>query len=88
MYEELGRLTDAKARNLVIKSLRQTRAYYRKADTAGESLERELDRLIKRKTRINANSLIGINKRYKEYMNAASILQVSLSDANMVASAF
>jgi hypothetical protein len=83
-----GQLTDAQARNLTIKALRQARASYRQADTAGEVLEREFDRLIKRKTRINANSLVTLNTRYKDYVNKAAAIAVSLTDANNVASQF
>jgi hypothetical protein len=74
-------LTDAQARNLVTKSLRQARAQYRRADTAGESLERELDRLIKRKTRINTMSLVTLADRYKVFADMALYMQVALQAA-------
>jgi hypothetical protein len=83
-----GRLTDAQARNLVIKALRQARAAYRAADTAGEREERELDRLIKRKTRINANSLLTLSKRYADWQKLTNNVQVPLTDAYAVASQF
>lgn len=83
-----GRLTDAQARNLVIKALRQARAAYRKADTAGEKEERELDRLIKRKTRINAASLATVSQRYKAYLLLCGLAAVPLADAYDVASNF
>jgi hypothetical protein len=83
-----GHLTDAQARNLVIKALRQARAAYRAADTAGEKEERELDRLIKRKTRINASSFTTLVKRYNEYQKLCTAVQVPLSDAMGVASQF
>jgi hypothetical protein len=83
-----GRLTDAQARNLVIKSLRQARAAYRAADTAGEKEEREYDRLIKRKTRINAASLVTLAKRYTEYQKLVNQIQQPLTDAYAVASEF
>jgi len=88
MVNDPGRLTDAQARNLVIKALRQARAAYRKADTAGEKEERELDRLIKRKTRINANSLQTMSARYAEFIRLAEAIQIPLTDAYIVASNF
>lgn len=83
-----GRLTDAQARNLVIKALRTARAAYRKADTAGEKEERELDRLIKRKTRINAASLATVSTRYKAYLTLTMAVAQPLADAYDVASNF
>jgi hypothetical protein len=83
-----GRLTDAQARNLVIKALRQARAAYRKADTAGEKEERELDRLIKRKTRINAASLATVSSRYKAYLAMTALIALPLANAYDVASNF
>lgn len=83
-----GHLTDAQARNLVIKALRQARAAYRAADTAGEVEERELDRLIKRKTRINASSLVTLANRYAKYQQLVNQVQLPLTDAYSVASQF
>jgi hypothetical protein len=83
-----GSLTDAQARTLVTKSLRLARAAYRAADTAGEREERELDRLIKRKTRMNANQLATLNKRYLEFFAKATAIQTSLRNANEIASNF
>lgn len=83
-----GNLTDAQARNLVIKALRKAKAVFRTSDSYGESLEREFDRLIKRKTRINANSLVTLNQRYKDYINKVAAVQGPLTDANQVAAQF
>lgn len=83
-----GHLTDAQARNLVIKSLRKARIAHRKADTAGEKFDREIDRLIKRKTRINASSLVTLNKIYGEFLVLAEAMQQPLTDANYVTSQF
>ena len=80
MPANLG-LSDAQARNLVIKSLRNARASYRAADTAGEKLERELNRLIKRKTRINANSLANLANYYTDYNQKVDRVQDLLTDA-------
>lgn len=81
-------LTDAQARNLVIKALRQARAAYRAADTAGEKEERELDRLIKRKTRMNANQLLTLANRYKAYLELTTKAQIPLANAYEVAANF
>lgn len=83
-----GHLTDAAARALVIKALRQARKAYRAADSAGESLEREFDRLIKRKTRINSTSLSTLSTRYDNWLHLVEALQVSLTDAYLVTSQF
>lgn len=85
---EYGRLSDAQARSLVVKALRQARAAYRKADTAGEVLERDFDRLIKRKTRINAQQLVVISEKYKKYLAMAALAALPLADAYGVASNF
>ncbi len=82
MPVDAGRLTDAQARNLVVKSLRTARANYRKADTAGEKFERELDRMIKRKTRINARSFKTLNETYRAYSQSVDLIQVTLQQAN------
>ena len=83
-----GSLTDAQARALVVKALRQARAAYRAADTAGEKEERELDRLIKRKTRMNANQLKTLSDRYTEYTKKVIAVQLPLKNAYEVASNF
>jgi hypothetical protein len=83
-----GHLTDAQARNLAIKALRKARAAYRKADTQGELVEREVDRLIKRKTRINSSSFKTIDTLYVEYQKRANEMQLPLADAYAVASQF
>jgi len=83
-----GHLTDAQARNLVIKALRQARAAYRAADTAGEREEREYDRLIKRKTRINSSSLVTLVKRYNSFQALVNKIQLPLADAMNIANQF
>jgi len=85
---EYGKLTDAQARNLVVKALRQARAAYRKADTAGEVLERDFDRLIKRKTRISANQLVVLANKYKKFLAQAGLSALPLADAYEVATNF
>ena len=83
-----GHLTDFQALQIAVKALRQARGRYRAADTAGEKFEREVDRLIKRKTRLNAGSLVTLNRLYDEYTKLVEQIQVGLSQAYDVASNF
>lgn len=83
-----GRMTDAAARNLVIKSLRKVRAAFRTSDTIGEKVERELDRLIKRKTRINAKSLTTLDDLFKAYQRQVTQMTGPLADAYTITSNF
>lgn len=85
---DASRLSDAQARNLVLKALRKARAAYRSADTKGELLEREFERLITRKTRINSGSLVTLSKRYGDYQAAVTAIQIPLTDAFSVAANF
>jgi len=57
-------------------------------DTAGEKMERELDRLIKRKTRMNAGSLATLADLYTEVLRAAEKIQIPLQDSFDVAASF
>lgn len=86
--KDAARLTDAQARNLVIKALRAARRAYRHADTLGEIEERDLDRLIKRKTRMNATQLVVLADKYKKYQEAVAAVQIPLADAYDVAAVF
>ena len=81
-------LTDAAARNLAIKALRSARSAVRRSTTLGEEADRELDRLIKRKTRINASSLVTISSKYEAYLKSVEGVQVPLTDAFGVVSQF
>lgn len=85
---EAARLTDAQARNLVIKALRKARQAYRAADTAGEIEERDYDRLIKRKTRMNASQLVILSQKYAKYVALVNAIQKPLTDAYNVAAYF
>jgi hypothetical protein len=85
---EYGKLSDAQARNLVVKALRQARVAYRKADTAGEVFERTLDRLILRKKRINAQQLVTLADQYKRYLALAGLSAIPLADSYGIASNF
>jgi hypothetical protein len=88
LASEAARLTDAQARNLVIRALRQARRAYRAADTAGEVEERDLDRLIKRKTKINATQLVVLADKYRRYQQLVNAVQIPLTDAYNAAAIF
>lgn len=83
-----GHLTDAQARSLVIRSLRNSRKALRAALTAGELLERELDRLVKRKTRINAQSFSTTARQYSDFNAKVDLVSTVLSDTYDAASQF
>jgi hypothetical protein len=51
------------------------RAEYRKADTQGERVERELDRLIKRKTLIGPDQLKTIAEQIDTYVRVVESIQ-------------
>lgn len=74
-------LTDAQARNLVLQALRSVRKAYRQADSSGERFERELGRLLSRKTRINASSLAKLADQYASYNGNVDAVQQRLTDA-------
>jgi hypothetical protein len=88
LAEEAARLSDAQARALVVKALRSARKAYRAADTAGEKEEREYDRLIKRKTKINATQLVTLANRYRKYQELVNAIQRPLTDAYEIAAIF
>lgn len=73
-------------RNAVNRAVRQVRKAYRVADSAGEILERELDRLALRKTIISPESLRSVVTKYEAYHRAVSDIQRSLTAAIGLAS--
>jgi hypothetical protein len=78
----------AQRRNAVNRALRQVRKSYRVADTQGELLERELDRLILRKTIVSPESLRAVLSRYEAYTRAAQDIQRSLTAAVSLATGY
>jgi len=78
----------AQRKAAVLASLRRVRQLYRKADTAGEVLERELDRLLLRKTLITASSLQTLSQKYDAYMTLAAAVEKALTDAMTLANGF
>jgi len=78
----------AQRRNAVNRAIRQVRKAYRQADSLGETLERELDRLIDRKTIVSPESLRTLYQKYDAYLNAAAQLQRSLTAAIQLATSY
>lgn len=74
-------------KNAVVKAIRVTRQWYRRADTAGERVERELDRLIKRKTGIAPESLLGLQELFRTYLTTVEAIQQRITDAMSVSNA-
>lgn len=69
-------MTQAQARQAVVKLLREVRAVYRKADTQGEKFERWIDRLIKeRKKLVLADELIPAVEKLLDYVAFVNDLQ-------------
>jgi len=67
--------TQGQRRREAISAVRALRKLYKMMDTAGEKVERELDRLIKRKTLIGPAELKTVMDRTNEYLRHADTLQ-------------
>lgn len=63
--------TQGQVRQLGISALRQLRRAYRRIDTAGEKVERELDRLVKRKTLVQLDDLATLRRLVDEWAQTA-----------------
>ena len=73
-------MTFAQARARAEKDLRTARVAYRKADTLGELLERNLDRLIgKRKRIVTPEQLLPLVRRYEIYARQVVALERALT---------
>ncbi len=72
-------MTFAQARARAEKDLRICRVAYRKADTLGEKVERNLDRLIKERKRIvTPVQLLPLMARYERYARQVVALERGL----------
>ena len=80
--------TYAKRKATVVAALRRVRAQYRKADTMGEVLERELDRCILRKTLIGPETIKTLLTRYEGYITQVNLMEQPITDAVQVASSY
>lgn len=56
-------------------AIRRLRQEYRKADSAGERVERELDRLVKRKTLITVDDLQTIQRTLNTFVQTVESAQ-------------
>lgn len=59
--------TQSQRRAEALAAIRRLRQEYRKADSAGERFERELDRLTKRKTLIGPDQIQGLAQKLEAY---------------------
>lgn len=78
----------AQRRKNVNAALRRLRAAYRRADSAGEKLERELDRLIERKTIVSPGSLQVAVVAYETYFKSINAIDQTFADVIRVASSY
>lgn len=76
--------TQGEIRSRAARAVRSMRRLYRQADTAGEKVERELDRLVKRKTLISPNSLNTLARLQADYAAAADRTATALQDLYIV----
>lgn len=67
--------TQGQRRAEAIAAIRKLRRIFRQIDTAGERVERELDRLIKRKTLIGPDQLETVMNRIAELVKLMTNLQ-------------
>lgn len=73
-------------KSVINQGLRRIRAAYRRADSLGEQLERELDRLILRKTLVEPGRLSDLARRVQAYRAAADAINAPLTDTITIAS--
>lgn len=77
--------TQGQRRQQAIQAMRALRRAYRKVDTAGERVERELDRLIKRKTLIQYESLLTTAKEIDSYaVNMNGLVNMYIDTVNVI----
>lgn len=80
--------TFVQRRNAVNAALRRVRQAYRKADSAGEVLERELDRLISRKTIVSPQSLKSVQVKLDVYVKFLNGIESPVTDLIRLATAY
>jgi len=73
--------TQGERRSQAIRAIRALRKLMRKSDSSGEKLERELDRLIRRKTLISPDSLATSGRLLQEYAKNIEYLAAGYADA-------
>jgi hypothetical protein len=73
-------MTQLELKRFVLQAARAARRQYRRADTAGEKLERWLDREIKRKTRIQRDEALKMVPLWELYRDQVKGLERALAD--------
>lgn len=76
--------TQAQIRQRGIASVRAVKKLYRQADSAGERLERELDRLIRRKTLIDPQDIKKAAEQVSQYIELAARLAKAIQDLAII----
>lgn len=73
-------MTPTEVKRYVLQAARNARRYYRRADSAGEVLERWLDREIKRKTRIQRDQALKCVPLWEKYRDNVKAVEMALAD--------
>lgn len=73
-------ISESERKARIIQSARAARRVYRTADTAGEKMERWLDRQIERKTVITANQAMAVIPLWEDYRSKVIACELALSD--------
>ena len=78
--------TESQRKRTVLQAARRARQAYRRADTAGEVLERWLDREIKRKTRIMPASVARGLQLYRAWFAQVRNVETAFADLGYMSS--
>lgn len=78
-------LSESELKRVVLQGVRAARRTYRSADTAGEVLERWLDRMIERKTRITCSQMQAVIPLWEDYRAKVLACERSLADMILIA---
>lgn len=73
-------MTETEWRRLTLQAARNLRRQYRRADSAGERLERWLDREISRKTRIKYDQALKSIPLWEDYRDQVKGIETALTD--------
>lgn len=76
--------TQGERRQQAVRAVRSLRRIFRSIDSAGEKVERELDRLIKRKTLISPDSLGTLTRLTQEFVRGQESLVKGLNDTAII----
>lgn len=73
--------TYAQRKAAVLAALRRVRQAYKKADTSGEILEREINRLLLRKTIVTPATLKALSQKYDQFATLTNAVEKPITDA-------